>query len=257
MILYFTGTGNSGFVAKELGEKLNEKVIKITDIAPSDVEFEGESLGFVFPVYSWGVPPLMLSYIKSLSERFFQAVVNRPIWMVCVCGDETALAPEMLKKALAERGLSLAGGWSVIMPNNYVILPGFNVDCKEVEKEKLTKAPAQITKIAEKILKGEWEESYVRGSMPRLKTGLVYPLFKRWGIFPSKWYATDDCISCGKCAKVCPMDNVEMKGGKPKWGMNCVSCLGCYHICPKHAVQYGSATKNKGQYFWGIKGLRD
>lgn len=250
MVFYFSGTGNSEFVARELGKQLNENVVKITDISPGDVEYTGNSLGFVFPVYSWGVAPLMLSYIGSLSGRFVEAANKHPIWMVCVCGDETALAPEMLKRALEKRGLTLSGGWSVIMPNNYVILPGFDVDSKEVENKKLDDAPMAIGRIAEKISTGNWEENYTRGSLQWLKSKMIYPLFCKWGIFPSKWVSTEECIGCRKCEKVCPMGNIKMRGARPVWGSYCVSCLACYHVCPRHAVQYGSATRHKGQYFF-------
>lgn len=250
MIFYFSGTGNSGYVAKELGRHLDEKVVKITDLSPECACFEGSSLGFVFPVYSWGVPPLMNSYVLSLSETFIEAAGKYPVWMVCVCGDETALAPEMLKNVLGRRGLKLSGGWSVIMPNNYVILPGFNVDSKDVEKDKLEKAPDTVSRIAQRISSGNWEENYTRGSMQRIKSKMIYPLFKKWGIFPSKWHSTGSCIGCGKCEKACPVGNVKMSGNKPVWSSDCVSCLACYHICPKHAVQYGKATQHKGQYFF-------
>ena len=54
---------------------------------------------------------------------------------------------------------------------------------------------------------------------------------------------------CKRCEKVCPMLNIVMVGWKPVWGADCTSCLACYHVCPQKAVQYGKATKKKGQYF--------
>ena len=45
------------------------------------------------------------------------------------------------------------------------------------------------------------------------------------------------------------MNNIVMVGWKPVWGTDCTSCLACYHICPQNAVQYGSVTGKKGQYF--------
>lgn len=178
---------------------------------------------------------------------------NAKVAMICTCGDEVALSPEMLSEVLRGRGLDLAGAWSIIMPNNYVLLPGFDTDNREVEASKLDKAPQRIRHVAEKIKSGDWETDVTRGGMAWMKTKLVFPLFKRWGVFPSRWKWTPECIQCGKCSKVCPMGNIVMKGGHPRWGKNCISCVACYHHCPVHAVAYGNITNGKGQYVCPLK----
>lgn len=251
MILYFSGTGNSAHVAKLLGDNLKEECIRITDCPASRIGFSGSSLGIVFPVYSWGVPPVLLDYIARLGERFVEDASATHIWMVAVCGDETALAPEMLKNALAIRGLVLRGGWSVQMPNNYVLLPGFDVDPASVEKHKLDTCDDAIIEIAKKICVHQWEEAYQRGSLPWLKSKLIYPIFKKYGIYPSRWRSDDRCTRCGLCMAACPVSNITRNSdGKPCWHSNCTSCLACYHICHTHAINYGSATRKKGHYFF-------
>ena len=64
---------------------------------------------------------------------------------------------------------------------------------------------------------------------------------------PKPFHATDACIACKKCEKVCPVHNITVTD-KPQWGNNCTQCLGCYHICPVHAIEYGKMTCRKGQY---------
>ena len=249
MILYFSGTGNSRSIAKLLASELGESADFILKDSPAEIKFSGKYLGFVFPVYSWGVPPLVLDYVRNLNPQFINDADEVPVFIICVCGDEVALAPEMIKKGLSEKGLTLAGGWSVQMPNNYVILPGFDVDSEEVELQKLKEAPGAVKTIAGNISENRWEENYVRGGSAWLKSRLIYPLFKRWGIFPERWQVSQACVGCGKCEEACPMKNLKLKEGTPTWGTNCVSCLACYHICPRHAVNYGRATLRKGQYF--------
>lgn len=250
MIYYFTGTGNSGYVARLLGDTLNEAVYFMNGESPR--ELEGESLGFVFPVYSWGVPPNVAKYIEDITEGFINSVNigQIPVWVVMTCGDEVAKAPEMIEKILAKRGMKAESIWSVIMPNNYVLLPGFDVDSRELEIRKLNAAPARVMEIAEGIRDHKQCVDVIRGSVPSVKTKLVYPLFKRWGIFPKKWHSTLSCVGCGICVRSCPMKNIALnKDRRPIWGMDCCSCLACYHSCPRHAVEYGTATRNKGQYF--------
>ncbi|MCM1290674.1 MAG: EFR1 family ferrodoxin [Prevotella sp.] len=248
MIFLFSGTGNSQYIAYELGYKLNEPIHSIDEHSGCDIVFEGSNLGFVFPVYSWGVPPQVLTFIKTLPDSVISASKGKA-WMVCTCGDEVAMTPEMLASALKLRGIELLGRWSIIMPNNYVLLPGFDVDNKDVELKKLKEAPDRIEQISKKILAGDWEFDFVRGNWPKLKTRLIYPLFVRFGISSKKWRSLDDCIGCGKCATICPMHNIKLIQRRPEWNDNCASCCGCFHICPVNAVQYGNITKGKGQYF--------
>ncbi len=250
MIFYFSGTGNSRQVAERLSDILDEKLGFIPEEDPSSLGISGKSLGFVFPVYSWGVPPIVIDFISRLSPDFIENVKERSlkIWSVLTCGDETAMAPEMLEKALSRQGLLLSGVWSVTMPNNYVLLPGFDVDSREVERMKLHDAPGRMEEIAGKIKSGHYEVDVVRGSWAKLKTDLVYPLFRRWGIFPSKWHVYPTCVGCGICVRSCPVGNIVMRDGRPKWGNRCESCLACYHSCPRHCIAYGSMTSGKGQY---------
>lgn len=251
MIYFFSGTGNSRCVAEQLSLHILEKCRMITEVAPEQERVEGDSIGFIFPVYSWGVAPMMMEFVKRLPESFWAEVKIRqiPVWCVMTCGDEVALAPEMFAKRLGRYGIVLESVWSVIMPNNYVILPGFDVDPREVERKKLRGAAGRIREISCGILQHSRKIDVVRGSWAWLKTKMVYPLFCRWGITPKKWYATVACVGCGLCKIVCPLHNIYIRKRVPEWGDNCCSCLACYHVCPRHAVAYGKQTFKKGQYF--------
>lgn len=258
MIYYFSGTHNSRYAALRLGSLLGEDVRFIQQIDPFSQDLDpakDKSVGIVFPVYSWGVPPIVMDFIAKLPEAFIEAVRKRSayVWCVATCGDETGMAVEMLKKALWRRGIELSAAWSLIMPNVYVLLPGFGVDPKDVEEKKLKEAVGRIEEIALAIKKKDTVEDVHLGPLPRLKTALVYPLFRRWGVNTKKWHYTDACIGCGKCAKTCPVENIAMVDGHPHWGTDCTSCCACYHICPTHSAQYGEITKKMGQYFFNDK----
>lgn len=255
MIFYFSGTGNTRYVAKKLSSILREEVQFIPSTEICNLQPHGKNIGIMFPVYSWGVPPIVLDFIGNLSSEFIKGALeaNIKFWAVCTCGDETGNAISMLKKKFRSRGVEIAGVWSVIMPNNYVLLPGFDVDSKEIEIEKIDRSEDRIIKIAKDIFVGHWHDDFTEGSLPKSKTALVYPLFKRWGIFPNRWKTDENCVSCGKCASVCPVNNIEMLNGKPQWHDCCVSCLACYHYCPVKAVNYGKITQRKGQYHFPAK----
>ncbi len=255
MILYFSGTGNSRYVAELLANNLNDIAINICELKPDEFilsynQTNTTSIGFVFPVYSWGVPPIMADFIESLPQDAIETILvnDVPIWMTATCGDETGNAHKMFCKLIQNKGLSLRGAWSVIMPNTYVLLPGFDIDSEEIRKNKIKEAPKKIKTISDKIKHDKWEVNPFTGSMSAVKTALVYPLFRKWGISPSKWEATDKCIGCKQCEQACPVNNISFENGRPCWGNNCTSCLACYHVCPIHAIEYGKATLRKGQY---------
>lgn len=256
MIFYFSGLGNTKYVAKEIGAAIFETPRFIPDYLPEAVEDETtESVGFLFPIYSWGVPPIVLDFIKRIPEKLVNNWREKelPVWTVCTYGDETGGAIDILRKALKKRGLRLQGAWSVRMPNTYVLLPGFDVDPKEIEKEKLSEAKGRISEIARKIKDGCWEDDYHTGSFPALRTKLIFPLFVKYGINAKKWHHTNACVKCGRCIKACPVNNISMGETGPLWGEDCTSCLACFHNCPYHAVEYGKITKNKGQYVCPLK----
>ena len=165
------------------------------------------------------------------------------------CGDVSGLTQQVIEKALAAKGWTCNAGFSVIMPNNYVLFPGFDVDSKELEEKKLAEAVPALERVNRLIAEKEYVFACKEGSFPFLKTRIINPLFVRYQMSPKPFYATDDCIGCKRCEKSCPVGNITMKDRKPAWGNNCTACLACYHVCPQQAVQYGKKTKGKGHYF--------
>lgn len=252
MIYYYSATGNTRFAAKYLGEKLHETAVDILKGATDVPIPEEEPIGIMFPIYCWGVPPVVTQFL----EKYLLARISkeRYVWACCTCGDEAGTAMRHLGRTFGKNcGRNADALWSLTMPNTYVLLPGFDIDSEEVERSKLAHAPARLDEIADMICSRATGVYDVKeGSVPRLRSA-VFPVFEKWGVNTKWWHVSDACIGCGKCEAVCPAGNIVMSAGRPKWGDDCFSCCSCYHCCPVKAISYASFTKNKSQYrFPGI-----
>lgn len=251
MIICFSGTGNSNLVAHKLQHSLGGEMVTLSGellLEPSTevlVVPEGEPVIWVFPIYSWGLPPVVERFIR-LSKIKGAHETNH--FMVCTCGDDIGYADHRWRRAIGRRGWNPRGAFSVQMPNTYVCMKGFDTDPAEVAHAKLAAMPRRVAEIVSKIRAGFSESDVVRGSWPWPKTWIIYPFFVAC-MTPKQFHSTDACISCGLCARSCPMENITMSEGHPQWGRRCALCLRCYHICPTHAVQYGKQTAHKGQSF--------
>lgn len=247
MIFYFSGTGNSAWVARQLAAGQNEDLLAIAEEMNKNKEYtlkEGEKVGFVFPVYAWGPPEIVLRFIHQLK-------MSRPgyLFFVCTCGDDTGRTAQVFSAAIRQKGWQCVAGYSVTMPNTYVSLPGFDVDHEEIEGQKIQNATARLRFINGELATRVRMKQFNchEGAIPFTKTYVLRPLFNAFLMSPKPFHATKACIGCKKCEKACPVHNIKVTG-RPVWGSNCTQCLACYHVCPVHAVQYGKMTDKKGQY---------
>ena len=124
MIFYFTGTGNSRWVAEALGTAFDEPLVSIADALNEGKNAyplgEREKVFFVFPVHSWGPAVLVPRFISRLILSGYK---GQEVYFVCTCGDDCGYTDRIMRSILARRGIAVTGGFSVQMPNNYVLMP--------------------------------------------------------------------------------------------------------------------------------------
>lgn len=248
MILWFSGTGNTLQVATKLADALGESLVSMVD-AKGELS-ENKRVIWCFPTYSWGVPPVVVEFIKNVDLKCGPDCVH---FMVTTCGDDMGRTDRQWQRLMAARGWKAADAYSVIMPNTYVLMKGFNVDDEATVALKLAASHLRVREIADAV--GRWPQAaphdfrkLVRGGFSRIKSSVIYPWFVRNAMSPEPFHVTDGCTGCGTCARACPLKNIVMESGTPRWGDRCALCLRCYHICPRRAVAYGKATDGKGQY---------
>lgn len=243
MIYYFSGTGNSKWVAEELARRTGDEVQSIAalqkDGSVSVYANCGSRIGVVFPIYAWGAPLIVERFCKSLT--MMEGVYA---YAVCTCGDEAGLALKRLKKMFDFRA-----AWSVAMPNNYVI--SFDLDTPEQEAKKVEAASGKLESIAKSILAGESVYEVNEGAGARMKTGFIRPMFNTFARSTRSFSVDDNCNSCGLCERICPIDAIELQNGRPVWvKKHCTQCLGCINRCPQRAIQHGTGTAKRGRYYF-------
>ena len=261
MIFYFSGCGNSKHVAETIAAGLNDTLIFIPEAARNNqydyTLAEGERLGFVFPIYSWAPPRLVLDFVKKLTIKVPEPVegpTSKPyLYFACTCGDNCGLTEKVFRKAVEEKGWSLSACFSVQMPETYIGMAGFKLDTDKNAQLKIDRADDLLMRNIPRLMDKECFSEMVVGSLAWLKTYLVNPGFNRSATDDSKYHVTEACIHCGKCVESCPLKNITLEEGHPKWNGNCTMCMGCYHHCPVNAIQYGKVTEGKGQYYFERK----
>ena len=254
MIYVFSGTGNTVAVARELERLLTTDLHEFTadelrNPESAVLSTSDSTIVWMFPTYSWGVPPVVRAIIAKAKLRFDASATHVA---VTTCGDDVGCLATQWRGDMKRRGIEAGAVYSVEMPNTYVMMKGFDTDSPELAARKMEAMPARAKVIADAIASGNTRpgnDSVVAGSFGWLKTHIVYPWFTRRMMSPTGFRVrTEACISCGKCVNVCPMDNVTFDAHRhPVWGDQCAFCTACYHVCPRHAVEWRKATLTKRQ----------
>ncbi|MEL5894978.1 EFR1 family ferrodoxin [Bacteroides sp. GD17] len=240
MILYFTGTGNSRWVAERLAEATHDTTLNIADYLKNDSVPEelanADRVGLVFPVHAWYAPRVVVHFLLRL--RLPHCKYR---YAVCTCGDDMGKGMNRLAKRFP-----LDAAWSVAMPNTYI--PMFDLDDDALCHQKIADVRHAIASIAEDVLQQKKVWAVHEGGAPWLKTYVLNPLFVRFIITSKGFHVDEGCISCAKCSKACPVENIQMVDGHPVWETHCIHCMACLHICPQKVIQYKKTSQKKGRY---------
>lgn len=121
MILYFTGTGNCLYVARELAAE-GERVLSIPQELrrEGDLAYADDAIGIVYPIYGHMMPDM----VKTFLER---ATLDTPyLYFVCTYGNRHANAVELCLEDARAAGLNPAYVTTLLMVDNW--LPNFDMD---------------------------------------------------------------------------------------------------------------------------------
>ncbi len=249
MIVYFSGTGNSRYVAETIAQMINDKAVAIETACPSLQLAEGEAFGVVVPTYCWGLPDIVREWLKSICGTLLS---DTYCFLVVTYGTTTGQIGVQSDELLSHQiGRPFDAQFSVRMPD--VWTPIFDLSDMASVARKVQSAKAETQRVAQKIALHTLGK-HIRCTIPATIARLYYRTYEKKRQ-TYHLHAESTCIGCGLCAKRCPVQAIEMRltqGAEkkyPEWTKpQCTMCLRCLHHCPKFAIQYDRKTIHHGQY---------
>ena len=244
MIFYFSGTGNSNYVAKRIADALGDEILNLNDRIKSGdaspVE-TGERVIIVTPTYAWRIPRVVRDWLLKTELRG-----AKQAWFVMTCGSEIGNADKYNRELCAEKAISCMGTAQIVMPENYIAM--FSAPQADEARQIVAKAKPSIDRAIAAIQANQPFAPTRTNLYDRFMSDTVNPIFYKCFVKANAFAASSACIGCGQCAKLCPMNNVTLKDGKPVWGKNCTHCMACICYCPKEAIEYGKKSVGQPRY---------
>lgn len=244
MILYFSGTGNSAYVAQRIGQEIQDEAVNLFDkIKNNDFSDMHSQRPWVItvPTYAWRIPRIVEKWLERTN-----LTGDKNLYFVLTCGGSIGNAGKYLERLCTQKEMNHRGCAGITMPENYIAL--FSTPTEEEASRIIEQAEEVIDETARQIRSGDPLPQPSISLMDRLNSGIVNDLFYPMCVQAKKFYVTEDCISCGKCVNVCPLSNVHLKNGKPVWGNHCTHCMACICRCPKEAIEYGKHSHGLPRY---------
>ena len=244
MILYFSGTGNSNYVAKRIADALGDALVNLNDrIKASDTSSveTGERVIIVTPTYAWRIPRVVRDWLRKTELRG-----AKQAWFVMTCGSEIGNADKYNREFCTEKAISCMGTAQIVMPENYIAM--FSAPQADKARQIVAKAEPDIDRAIAAIQANQPFAPTRNNLYDRFMSGPVNLIFYKFFVNADAFTVSDACISCGQCAKRCPMNNVILKDGKPVWGKACTHCMACICYCPVSAIEYGKKSVGQPRY---------
>jgi ferredoxin/flavodoxin len=236
IIFYFSGTGNSLKVAKDIAAAIEDcELISMGKFHRLSGTYE--RIGFVYPVYVGGMPGVVERFIKALD---LLANKNSYIFAVCTSGSGAPGGLKNISKIISDKGGKLSYGETVRCFSNYVGLYAMGSDA-DIKAKAQTQATMQVIKDIQSLA--------VKPSYKNDPLTIIHGLFIKWLAKRDKAFKVSEaCNGCTTCSKVCPVGNIKMQDGKPIFLHHCEQCMACVQWCPKEAINVKNKTQNRGRY---------
>ena len=244
MIIYFSGTGNSKFVAEYLADKLKDDIISLNNVIKNNEKLVCTSEKpyiIVAPIYAWRLPALVE---QMLTNSDLQG--NKKVYCVATMGENSGNADKYTEKIFTEKGMTFTGFTGVAMQNNYLLMEKMPDD--SVINEQISEIIPKLSLIAEKVNAGDELIKDDKTPFPSFMSGVINWGFNNFMLKNQKYSVNERCILCGKCIEVCSTNNIIQESNTIVFNNKCMACFACLHRCPMEAINIEGKTEDKGRY---------
>lgn len=232
IIFYFTGTGNSLHIARQLAEEHTELLSIPQMMKRGKYDFEADEIGIVYPIYGHMPPYMVRQFIQKAKLKAGYK------FAVLTYGARKCDAVEIWDGISRKAGNAFDYINTIVMVDNW--LPNFDMN----EQIKMDKhIPENLQKITADInVHRRWYEP-VTEEERRMHRGFMQwtKLDPEVGFLMKSekcFTVTDACIDCGICTYVCPRGNYELTSRGVKMSGDCEFCFACIQNCPQKAIQF-------------------
>jgi len=251
-IFYFSGTGNTWWAARQTASGLEARgwrgrIISIETVTPPEAAGLMEKLDLVlfgYPVYASDLPMPMWDFLGALPDRKSPV---KPAGVFCtqwLFSGDGAILPRLI---LENKGFRQDWAVHLRMPNNICVPQsplGFSADYQR-HRGRREKTQRKIDQFCARLSRGErWLQGRNRfwTSNALLQRRPYRKYFPRW----RDDFSVDSgcCTFCGRCEKICPVENIIVTGDGVRFKGECVLCLRCYNYCPAQAIMYRGKKHN-------------
>ena len=246
MILYFSATGNTEYIAKQLAVRLNDECVNILDrIKSNNTEPLTSDKPYIIcaPVYVCEMPRFMAAHLK---QTVFKG--NKEVYFIFTSGGYAGISGQLAKSLINNKNMIYKGHAEITMPRNYVANDHYPMLATNEIEERLTNAYNQLGSIVNTIQNNEELTSRHIQLWETIVTVPFNPVWCKLKLKDKDFFVHDNCIGCQKCEKLCPLNNIKIIDKKPTWNGNCTHCMACIGNCPVEAIGYGQITDNKTPY---------
>lgn len=249
MILYFTGTGNSQFVASVLAKELEDNLISINEILKENEnkwEFYSKTpYVIVAPIYAWRFPRKIEEFLQK--AKF---TGNQSIYMIGTMGADAGETGKYCKKISEKKKMRFMGFQGICMPNNYFL--SSKMPTKEEAIAKIKEELPNIRELGKQIKNHQPFLQMKDRTIDWILSSVVNWGFSTFMVGNNHFTVDHSCTKCKKCVKECPVNNITLYNDKIQFKNQCMFCLRCVSLCPVHAIDYKGKSKKNGRYLCDV-----